>query len=510
MPSRVQIYLEKHKITSLFEELMNKIIRDSPENPIIYLIKQLYKKSGLSMPLELKSNSILSKTTPDLTVHGQSSEIVSKSAALASWSRKSNEFRAASAPINKDRAHAKLSILKPKSSLHPKRPTQADSVDFTETTKLKTSQDADTKTSSSKSLKPCKSESTSQTKDSRKSWAMIGMNDAAGDSFQDGCYTGPKVSQRLKIEEDDLLSEESVVSNREKFYQEESVTKKTPLYSGRISNKRAMTEKHKENLEKLLKEKQNIPLTSPKTATDTGYEDTDSAVELLENPADLISEGVYDLPPVGYKLSKTLHEREETAQVKLNINLYSGVAPSEIGSAMSHVDEFSEYDHESIGQRTLATNQTAIFDDSDEDFDSASQVTSSTRKMPYWDSKDFDCETYSIGRTPSPQALPHQSRTFLNKSVTIQEPIRTNSPITSHLRSSAPRLSASIPSISGTNLSINNSLSFREEESVSNSQNLMDLKTSNHGWKYSDDSDGSILSTNSTHQRARKFPKGGY
>lgn len=88
MSSRVQMYLEKHKITSLFEELMNKVIRDSPDNPIIYLIKQLYRKAGLSIPLELKSNMSLSKTTPDLTIRGQSTEIVSKSTLLTSWAKK--------------------------------------------------------------------------------------------------------------------------------------------------------------------------------------------------------------------------------------------------------------------------------------------------------------------------------------------------------------------------------------------------------------------------------------
>lgn len=524
MSSRVQMYLEKHKITSLFEELMNKVIRDSPDNPIIYLIKQLYRKAGLSIPLELKSNMSLSKTTPDLTIRGQSTEIVSKSTLLTSWAKKSDEFRAVSAPVSKDKSYVRPSQQKekPKASLHPKKPMEANSMDFTEAVKLKTPQDhkekpgwnGDTKIKSASfndysADRKANGSKSAQIQDSRKSWAMIGLNDTAVDSFQDGCYTGPKVTHRIKIKDDDILSEETVMSSRHKYYKEESATK-PPMYTGRISNKQAIAENHKKNLEKILKENGNRATMSSKAAIGSGYEDADSAVELLENPADLISEGVHKLPPVGYKLSKTLRHREEDAQVKLNINLYSGAAPSEIGSAISQFDDFSEYDQESVGRQTTAANQLVRFDDSDDDFDSASQVASSTQKMPNWKSKHFDGETYSLGRTPSPQPPLQENHTFLSKSVTIQEPIRAHSPITSRLRSSAPPLSNSIPALrtstNSDNFSINSSLPLQEQD-VTNSQNLVDLKTESYGWEFSDDSDGSIVSAHSTHQKAKKLPR---
>lgn len=411
---------------------------------------------------------------------------------------------------------------KPKASLHPKKPMEANSMDFTEAVKLKTPQDhkekpgwnGDTKIKSASfndysADRKANGSKSAQIQDSRKSWAMIGLNDTAVDSFQDGCYTGPKVTHRIKIKDDDILSEETVMSSRHKYYKEESATK-PPMYTGRISNKQAIAENHKKNLEKILKENGNRATMSSKAAIGSGYEDADSAVELLENPADLISEGVHKLPPVGYKLSKTLRHREEDAQVKLNINLYSGAAPSEIGSAISQFDDFSEYDQESVGRQTTAANQLVRFDDSDDDFDSASQVASSTQKMPNWKSKHFDGETYSLGRTPSPQPPLQENHTFLSKSVTIQEPIRAHSPITSRLRSSAPPLSNSIPALrtstNSDNFSINSSLPLQEQD-VTNSQNLVDLKTESYGWEFSDDSDGSIVSAHSTHQKAKKLPR---
>lgn len=54
---RVQAYLERHRIGALFEDLMAKVIKDTPEDPIAYLIKvlkRLYsegsKGPGSSLP----------------------------------------------------------------------------------------------------------------------------------------------------------------------------------------------------------------------------------------------------------------------------------------------------------------------------------------------------------------------------------------------------------------------------------------------------------------------------
>lgn len=56
--------------------------------------------------------------------------------------QKSDEFRAVSAPVSKDKSYVKpwQQKEKPKASLHPKKPTEADSMDFTEAVKPKTPQ----------------------------------------------------------------------------------------------------------------------------------------------------------------------------------------------------------------------------------------------------------------------------------------------------------------------------------------------------------------------------------
>uniref|UniRef100_A0A8C9K3F7 Chromosome 8 open reading frame 34 n=1 Tax=Panthera tigris altaica TaxID=74533 RepID=A0A8C9K3F7_PANTA len=44
--SRIQAYLEKNKIGALFEELMTKLITETPDQPIPFLIDHLQSKQG--------------------------------------------------------------------------------------------------------------------------------------------------------------------------------------------------------------------------------------------------------------------------------------------------------------------------------------------------------------------------------------------------------------------------------------------------------------------------------
>nr|KAF6326135.1 vestibule 1 [Pipistrellus kuhlii] len=44
--SRIQAYLEKNKIGPLFEELMTKLITETPDQPIPFLIDHLQSKQG--------------------------------------------------------------------------------------------------------------------------------------------------------------------------------------------------------------------------------------------------------------------------------------------------------------------------------------------------------------------------------------------------------------------------------------------------------------------------------
>ena len=47
---KIAAYMERHKIGPLFEDLMNKILRDQPEEPLIYMLRTVYKKAGVEIP----------------------------------------------------------------------------------------------------------------------------------------------------------------------------------------------------------------------------------------------------------------------------------------------------------------------------------------------------------------------------------------------------------------------------------------------------------------------------
>ncbi|KAL5013322.1 hypothetical protein ScPMuIL_007592 [Solemya velum] len=61
---RLQQYLERNKIHSLFEDLMNKIAHEQPRDPIIFMIKTLYRKAGLDIPQELRLGG-MKRTSPE-------------------------------------------------------------------------------------------------------------------------------------------------------------------------------------------------------------------------------------------------------------------------------------------------------------------------------------------------------------------------------------------------------------------------------------------------------------
>eukprot|EP00118_Oscarella_pearsei_P009296 m.52938 g.52938 ORF g.52938 m.52938 type:complete len:440 (+) comp34238_c0_seq3:31-1350(+) len=62
---RVQAYLEKHKVSQLFEDLMAKVIHDMPSSPISYVIRVLQKKETRALAQKTFPGPISTKlTTP--------------------------------------------------------------------------------------------------------------------------------------------------------------------------------------------------------------------------------------------------------------------------------------------------------------------------------------------------------------------------------------------------------------------------------------------------------------
>ena len=48
----------KKLLPSSFQNLMNKVLHDQPDDPLIYLIKALHKKAGLEVPRDLRPSAV--------------------------------------------------------------------------------------------------------------------------------------------------------------------------------------------------------------------------------------------------------------------------------------------------------------------------------------------------------------------------------------------------------------------------------------------------------------------
>ncbi|CAI9728604.1 Hypothetical predicted protein [Octopus vulgaris] len=502
MLTQAQVYIEKHKITALFEELMNKLVRNAPENPIIYLIKQLYKKAGLDIPFELKSvTEQPRRNSLNLTVFGHSSEIVSKSVALASWSAKPGE------PHSSPFLRREKSLTKSWQS--PEKHKTSGEVHFNKTTKPvkgqksedkkeKTGWNSLTKITTStfdefsnqtkgSPSKTTKVESVPKMKDVRKSWAM-GTHEEANNrpTTHYISITSPKyLHSKKKPNEDELFSDELPSTPSLKSYRSE---KSVDAFSNstytprRESCKSFNALKHKAELERLIMLENRM--ISPEPSLTGEDEEIDGAIDLLENPSDLESEGVSSVSSVGFKLSKTLRQREDS-QVKLNIKLYPSA--SDLESVTSQSNCFRDH-RRHIDQESLASYK---FDDSDEEIESASQVSVPINRRYHWNSPDSE-EDY----IHSPSSKPYVDNQFMSKSLNglqiSQNYMADNS--------SYPKPNSSVPLPATSPLTLFSKKSKKHEPYQEDSQHslnreqLQKLKTTSYGWHVAE-SDTSILSS---------------
>ncbi|KAL5009766.1 hypothetical protein ScPMuIL_012071 [Solemya velum] len=202
--------------------------------------------------------------------------------------------------------------------------------------------------------------------DARKGWASIGL-EHDGNMYSSSGYRGPQAHR----DEDPLAGEFKLSSNAESSKQGEVITGVTS--SSHIRGPRLDAEKHRQELEKLL-------LESEKRSTDSGFVEEqddiqDDAIELLEDEEDLRREGVTKIPKTGFKLSRSLTQKEEP-QVKLNINLYTGSVPGgDSFESYNSAAQYGEYLSDQERPPTGLSGRKASPDDSDDEFESVSQVT---------------------------------------------------------------------------------------------------------------------------------------
>ncbi|XP_046578606.1 uncharacterized protein C8orf34-like isoform X2 [Haliotis rubra] len=347
MTLRMQNYMEKHKIGPLFEDLMNKVLRDMPEDPLVYVLRAVYKKAGLEIPQDIRHGGL--RRSPSGMARGRSRSPdkmpVSSSADAALGTRdydrpwksqakrlkpkkssddaelsRSQSSRLHSTPLS-DSTVGELLRVTPVKLARRQRP------DWNSDVKMKTTSFDELweDPSPMKRDDPVRSETVGIMK---KSWARVGLDDEDDNIYSSNKYTGPRHAH-FKSDED-LLAAENIVSSRKANVHQ----KKTEGKSKSSRSHKLNAAQHRQELEKLL-------LQSEKRSTDSGYTEEpgedDEALEMLEDADDLRREGVTNIPASGYRLSKIMRQRRSEPTVKLNIK------PITVSKREPH-EEYGVYD----------------------------------------------------------------------------------------------------------------------------------------------------------------------
>ncbi|XP_078330933.1 uncharacterized protein C8orf34 homolog isoform X2 [Crassostrea virginica] len=444
-PQKMQQYMDRHRIGPLFENLMNKVLHDQPDDPLIYLIKALHKKAGLEVPRDLRPSAVR-KGSPERMVRSKSPEMSKKpTQAWGSstmdversydkpWLSSSKKVKPKSEDFSISKQdspgllcqesayHKGLSRPPPLPPRSHKPPFSPDLVKLKEVLHIKQKPliegrkqpkqqwNADTKVSKT-SFDDLFDDSPEETKeitkkregktDTRQSWATVGLG-GDEETYKSGVYRGPKTS----IMGEDPLAGELMNSKSDSTEEmDENI-----VSSGHVRGRRVDAKKHRQMLEEYIKESDQ---KSGDSGCDDGLEEEDDAIELLEDANDLRNEGVTNIPKSGYKLSRLLQQRQADANIKLNIKIadtYGG----DVNYKSSKVDDLFESDDErpATGMSGFRSSP----GDSDEEFESVSQVTGPRR--PVWNvGEDSDGDNFFPRNSKTSSDLP-----FSKKNVSISE-----------------------------------------------------------------------------------------
>lgn len=490
---RVQNYMEKHKVGGLFEELMNKVVHDMPDEPLLYIIKVLYKKAGKPIPDDLKFTA-MRRSASDLQAsrsHG-SPEPTRKAkmspSPMTAWGPTGTDG------TGKDRDYTKPWLVSNLKKQKSKK--SSEEADVKQGHKPKSDWNNDNKVAMTtsfddvwesrdalKSGKPPGGASQKQglgpikatekqglkspEKSGHRSWGTVGLGEGEEHVYSSSGYRGPHKSD---ISDEDLLAQEMIAPSTRHAKEEEHCETITAVpVSGRIRGPKAAAEKHRMELAKSLVESERVSIDS---GVNMGREESDDdALELLEDADDLAREGVTNIPQKSYQVSKIMRQRQAEPEVKLNINLYAnrGPSPSEPADATKY-GELPGYQ----GDRDTPIGQYLV--ESEDEFESVSQVTGP--RHPVWNGADSDED--------EPRPLSGLQR----KSVTMVSPHRSTSP-------EAAKMSRITP-MKSHDYYTSQSMESADMFGGNTGQETPDLQTDkgigaySRGWNVADESDASV------------------
>ncbi|XP_029447297.1 uncharacterized protein C8orf34 homolog [Rhinatrema bivittatum] len=381
--TRIQAYLEKNKIGSLFEELMTKLITDTPDQPIPFLISHLQSKQGN---------------------FGQLQRTLSGSAALWAESNspenKRREFRNYDKPWlanakkpKKSKSDLAVSNLSPPSPESKTLPRSLEHPNWDWRTKPE-SHDFD-------ELNHILQESKKLGKALENLSRSIAISDeleqdsiAFNSSLLRPCVIGEWVGREENDADplaDEMLQPPVPRNKNEQWESEEGSS--SPAGSLKMEPKskglKQQQQHHKKLLAAMLSQDSfdSVNSTAP-SLTEDDIHDEDDAMELLEDFDDLRMEGVTSLIPSGSKYSQGRSTYTVEPQAKVTLNICSRCARLQGDNIVEGEEDVPREHMTSASRRSDAASPSlpkaeTLMED-DEEFESASQVTGP--RHPVWDS----------------------------------------------------------------------------------------------------------------------------
>ncbi|XP_070533670.1 uncharacterized protein C8orf34 homolog isoform X2 [Ptychodera flava] len=396
---RVQAYLEKHQIGALFEDLMARLIQNTPEEPIPYLIKVLQRKDDKTKrpyqenPLATRSrppsgsskkSGSVTRSYEDLPRSKTSSDVLRRSTGgAAQWAATdpmgvSKGDRGYDKPWATNMKRSKPSTQTSTSS-HSKFPMD-DSENARPAGRRTKKPEWDHHTKMTTQNFDEMFEATKRSGASKSGWGSQEQDEDL--LYTSSGYRGVQ-RQPVRAEEDALAGELVLPKYRPKQEDEGYSTSSSVASRHEKPDKKAKS--HKKELEKYIKSRQKQQTQI--LAGDDDDDADDEAIDLLENLDDLRSEGVTKVKSSGNKVSKSFHHGKSEPQVRVSIcarcakimgGRPSERAPSEYGPAGGY-GELPDYD-ELASDYTGAGHFAPVVDD--DEFESVSQVHSPRR--PVW------------------------------------------------------------------------------------------------------------------------------
>ncbi|XP_035658778.1 uncharacterized protein C8orf34 homolog isoform X2 [Branchiostoma floridae] len=380
---KIQAYLDKHKISALFEEMMSKLIQEQPEEPLPYLSRMIDRKWEKIRPKRSRENSpARMRTAPSPSALRKSMP-----AGAATWAGNSE------GAVAKDREYdrpwltnAKRSRSKGRSGVEGHdniRPEKKDKATWNPNTQKVPTGDFDELFKLTKGSKGMKG---SKSVDFAMLQAQLGKDVDESLRHSQPIYYGQPRDQALR--EEDSLSSELKAPMSSRSGEEESSSVDLEL---RTVKPHQHSLQHKRQLEAIVKQKE--------TASDSGLEEPEDdeeyeeGLELLENADDLAKEGVTNVVQSGHKISSSLR-RPPTPEPQVKVTICGRCARllSEDTSVVPN-GETPDSDSEVSGRGTPKAAFPPLL--TDDEFESVSQVEGP--RAPVWYAEESETEVSRKG-----------------------------------------------------------------------------------------------------------------